>query len=52
MAPQASFKAFARAMRMALELDPRRLDSIPSSKGELTDDQALESQKVREPTLK
>lgn len=38
---EASFKAFARAMRMAIELDPRRLDSIPSSKGVLTDDVAL-----------
>lgn len=34
---EASFKAFARAMRMALSYDPRRLDSIPSSKGVLTD---------------
>eukprot|EP00188_Purpureofilum_apyrenoidigerum_P003931 Plantae.Rhodophyta-Purpureofilum_apyrenoidigerum.ctg42636.p1 GENE.Plantae.Rhodophyta-Purpureofilum_apyrenoidigerum.ctg42636~~Plantae.Rhodophyta-Purpureofilum_apyrenoidigerum.ctg42636.p1 ORF type:complete len:242 (+),score=41.72 Plantae.Rhodophyta-Purpureofilum_apyrenoidigerum.ctg42636:145-870(+) len=40
---EASFKAFARAMRMALEYDPRRLDSIPSSKGVLTDEQALAS---------
>lgn len=38
---EASFKAFARAMRMALEYDPRRLDSIPSSKGVLTDDFAV-----------
>lgn len=39
---EASFKAFARAMRMALELDPRRLDSVPSSKGVLTDAGAVE----------
>lgn len=38
---EASFKAFARAMRMALEYDPRRLDSIPSSKGVLTEDKAV-----------
>lgn len=40
---EASFKAFARALRMALELDPRRLDSVPSSKGVLTDDAALKN---------
>lgn len=39
---EASFKAFARAMRMALEYDVRRLDSVPSSKGVLTDDGAVE----------
>ena len=38
---EASFKAFARALRMATELDPRRLGSIPSSKGVLTDSAAL-----------
>ena len=32
---EATFKAFARAMKMALEVDPRRLDHIPSSKGVL-----------------
>jgi imidazoleglycerol-phosphate dehydratase len=32
---EASFKAFARATRMAIEIDPRRLDTIPSSKGVL-----------------
>lgn len=32
---EASFKAFARAIRMAIEIDPRRLDAIPSSKGVL-----------------
>ncbi len=32
---EATFKAVARAMRMALEIDPRRMDSIPSSKGVL-----------------
>lgn len=30
---EASFKAFARAMRMAMEVDPRRAQTIPSSKG-------------------
>jgi imidazoleglycerol-phosphate dehydratase len=29
------FKAFGRALRMALELDPRALDQIPSTKGSL-----------------
>jgi imidazoleglycerol-phosphate dehydratase len=29
------FKAFARALRAALELDPRQLDQIPSTKGSL-----------------
>ncbi|ACK68895.1 Imidazoleglycerol-phosphate dehydratase [Gloeothece citriformis PCC 7424] len=32
---EATFKAFARAMRMAIEIDPRRSDAIPSSKGVL-----------------
>ncbi|MDJ1178940.1 imidazoleglycerol-phosphate dehydratase HisB [Roseofilum sp. BLCC_M91] len=32
---EATFKAFARSMRMALEIDPRRASSIPSSKGVL-----------------
>jgi imidazoleglycerol-phosphate dehydratase len=32
---EATFKAFARAMRMALEIDPRRANTIPSSKGVL-----------------
>jgi imidazoleglycerol-phosphate dehydratase len=32
---EASFKAFARALRMATERDPRRTQSIPSSKGSL-----------------
>ena len=32
---EATFKAFARALRMAIETDPRRADSIPSSKGVL-----------------
>ncbi len=32
---EASFKAFSRAMRMATEIDLRRSDSIPSSKGML-----------------
>ncbi|MGB3765298.1 MAG: imidazoleglycerol-phosphate dehydratase HisB [Phormidesmis sp.] len=30
---EATFKAFARAMRMATEIDPRRAGKIPSSKG-------------------
>ena len=30
---EATFKAFARAMRMAVEIDPRRAETIPSSKG-------------------
>ena len=32
---EATFKAFARAMRMATEVDPRRGGTIPSSKGVL-----------------
>lgn len=32
---EATFKAFARAMRMAVEIDPRRAHQIPSSKGVL-----------------
>jgi imidazoleglycerol-phosphate dehydratase len=32
---EATFKAFARAMRMAVEIDPRRAGMIPSSKGML-----------------
>ena len=30
---EACFKAFARALRMAIEVDPRRAGNIPSSKG-------------------
>jgi imidazoleglycerol-phosphate dehydratase len=30
---EATFKAFARALRMAVEIDPRRAHLIPSSKG-------------------
>ena len=30
---EACFKAFARSLRMAIEIDPRRSNSIPSSKG-------------------
>ena len=30
---EACFKSFARALRMAIELDPRRSEAIPSSKG-------------------
>jgi imidazoleglycerol-phosphate dehydratase len=32
---EATFKAFARALRMATEIDPRRAGKIPSSKGVL-----------------
>jgi imidazoleglycerol-phosphate dehydratase len=32
---EATFKAFARAVRMAVEIDPRRQSTIPSSKGVL-----------------
>lgn len=32
---EATFKAFARAVRMAVEIDPRRAGAIPSSKGVL-----------------
>ena len=32
---EATFKAFARAVRMAVEIDPRRAGEIPSSKGVL-----------------
>ena len=32
---EATFKAFARSMRMATEIDPRRASQIPSSKGVL-----------------
>ncbi|MEM8637739.1 MAG: imidazoleglycerol-phosphate dehydratase HisB [Cyanobacteria bacterium P01_G01_bin.54] len=32
---EATFKAFARAMRMAIAIDPRRAQQIPSSKGVL-----------------
>jgi imidazoleglycerol-phosphate dehydratase len=32
---EAGFKAFARALRMAVEVDPRRAHLIPSSKGVL-----------------
>ncbi|GAB4239182.1 MAG: imidazoleglycerol-phosphate dehydratase HisB [Elainellaceae cyanobacterium] len=32
---EATFKAFARALRMAIEVDPRRTNLIPSSKGVL-----------------
>lgn len=30
---EATFKAFARSLRMAVEIDPRRAGTIPSSKG-------------------
>jgi imidazoleglycerol-phosphate dehydratase len=29
------FKAFARALRMALEIDPRAAEAVPSTKGSL-----------------
>ncbi len=32
---EATFKAFARSLRMAVAVDPRRVDAIPSSKGVL-----------------
>lgn len=32
---EATFKAFARSLRMAVEVDPRRAGTIPSSKGVL-----------------
>jgi len=32
---EATFKAFARSLRMAVEIDPRRAGQIPSSKGVL-----------------
>ena len=32
---EASFKALARALRTAVEIDPRKSDSIPSTKGSL-----------------
>lgn len=32
---EATFKAFARALRQAIEVDPRRANAIPSSKGVL-----------------
>jgi imidazoleglycerol-phosphate dehydratase len=33
---EATFKAFARALRRACEVDPRRAGAVPSSKGVLT----------------
>ena len=32
---EACFKAFARALRMSTEVDPRRAGGVPSSKGVL-----------------
>ena len=32
---EAAFKALARALRMAVEADPRQADAIPSTKGAL-----------------
>ncbi len=32
---EACFKAFSKALRMAIELDPRRTEGVPSSKGVL-----------------
>jgi imidazoleglycerol-phosphate dehydratase len=46
---ESSFKAFAQATRMALSYDPRRLNSIPSSKGALTDAAALNIPDILEP---
>ena len=33
---ESCFKALARALRMAIEIDPRQKDRIPSTKGSLT----------------
>ncbi|MFS8007436.1 putative imidazoleglycerol-phosphate dehydratase [Helianthus anomalus] len=33
---EATFKAFARALRQAIEYDPRRRGTVPSSKGVLS----------------
>jgi len=32
---EAAFKALARALRIAVEIDPRKADTIPSTKGAL-----------------
>jgi imidazoleglycerol-phosphate dehydratase len=32
---ESCFKALARALRQAVEIDPRKADSIPSTKGTL-----------------
>ena len=32
---EACFKALARALRAAMEIDPRRSDAVPSTKGSL-----------------
>jgi len=32
---EASFKALARALRKAVEIDPRKSDVVPSTKGSL-----------------
>jgi imidazoleglycerol-phosphate dehydratase len=34
---ESSYKALARAMRQAIEIDPRKSDTIPSTKGMLGD---------------
>ena len=34
---ESSYKALARAMRQAIEIDPRKSDAIPSTKGMLGD---------------
>jgi len=33
---ESSFKALARALRQAIEIDPRKADAVPSTKGTLT----------------
>jgi imidazoleglycerol-phosphate dehydratase len=33
---EATFKAFSRALRQAIEFDSRRLEQVPSSKGSLS----------------
>jgi imidazoleglycerol-phosphate dehydratase len=40
---ESSFKALARALRQAVEIDPRKSDSIPSTKGTLGGSLAKES---------
>ncbi|WP_138380859.1 imidazoleglycerol-phosphate dehydratase HisB [Luteithermobacter gelatinilyticus] len=39
---ESSYKALARALRQAIEIDPRKADAIPSTKGVLGDQQDLD----------
>lgn len=39
---ESSYKALARALRAAMEIDPRKADAIPSTKGVLGDQQDLD----------